>query len=90
MNAEEKAKALTSPSSIFKHPGDVVAQSDLSHADKTAILKQWELDARLLQLATEEGMGEGEPSLLAEVKTAQKMLAAAPLAEAGVPTKLGL
>jgi len=31
---------------------------------------QWELDARLLQTASEEGMGGGEPSLLDEVKQA--------------------
>jgi hypothetical protein len=58
--SEDKKKALTSPSSVFKHPGDVVASGDLTKAEKTAILKQWELDARLLQVATEEGMSEGE------------------------------
>ena len=46
--SEDKKKALTSPSSVFKHPADVVACGDLTKAEKTAILKQWELDARLL------------------------------------------
>ena len=45
--SEDKKKALTSPSSVFKNPADVVACADLSKAEKTAILKQWELDARL-------------------------------------------
>jgi hypothetical protein len=42
---EDKKRALTSPSSVFKHPADVVACGDLSKAEKTVILKQWELDA---------------------------------------------
>lgn len=37
--SEDKKKALTSPSSVFKHPADVVACGDLSKAEKTAILK---------------------------------------------------
>ena len=72
--SEDKKKALTSPSSVFKHPADVVACGDLTKAEKTAILKQWELDARLLQVATEEGMSEGEHSLFTDVKKAQGKL----------------
>lgn len=49
--SEDKKKALTNPSSVFKHPADVVACKDLDKSDKAAILKQWELDARLLQVA---------------------------------------
>ena len=75
---EEKKKALTNPSSVFKIPADVIACKDLDKTEKAAILKQWELDARQLQVATEEGMTEGERSLFAEVKKAQEKL--------GVPT----
>ena len=64
--SEDKKKALTIPSSVFKHPSEVVASNDLHEAEKTAILKQSELNARSLQVATEEGMGEGEHSLFAE------------------------
>jgi hypothetical protein len=87
--SEDKKKALTSPSSVFKHPADVVACGDLSKAEKTVILKQWELDARLLQVATEEGMGEGEHSLFTDVKKAQGKLDLDVLEEDGAPTKVG-
>ncbi len=89
MTSEDKAKALSNPSSLFKRPREVVGCAELSRAEKTEILKQWELDARLLQVASEEGMGEGERSLLSEVKAAQKKLDVATLKEDGAPTKLG-
>jgi len=87
--SEDKKKALTNPSSVFKHPSEVVASNDLNEAEKTAILKQWELDARLLQVATEEGMGEGEHSLFADVKQAQAKLGVDDLEEDGAPGKVG-
>jgi hypothetical protein len=88
--SEDKKKALTSPSSVFKHPADVVTCTELSRAEKTAILKQWELDARLLQVATEEGMSEGEQSQFADVRKAQGKLDVDVLEEDGPPTKVGL
>ena len=89
MTSEDKAKALANPSSLFKRPREVVACDEFSRAEKTEILKQWELDARLLQVASEEGMGKGERSLLGEVKAAQQKLDVATLKEDGAPTKLG-
>ncbi len=86
---EDKKKALTTPSSVFKHPIEVVDSHDLDRAEKTEILKQWELDARLLQVATEEGMGGGEHSLFADVKKAQQSLDVDHLVEDGAPTKVG-
>ena len=87
--SEDKKKALSNPSSVFKHPADVVGCKDLDKKEKAAILKQWELDARLLQVATEEGMTEGERSLFAEVKSAQEKLDLPTLEEDGAPTKGG-
>jgi hypothetical protein len=89
MTNEDKKKALTSPSSVFKHPIEVVDSHDFDRAEKTKILKQWELDARLLQVATEEGMGGGEHSLFADVKKAQQSLDVDHLVEDGAPTKVG-
>jgi hypothetical protein len=86
---EDKEKALTSPSSMFKHPADVVVCGDLSKAEKTAILKHWELDARLLQVATEEGMSESEHSLFTDVKKGRGKLDVDVLEEDGAPTKVG-
>jgi hypothetical protein len=90
MKDEDRKKALTNPSSVFRHPADVVDSVELDRADKTKILKQWELDARLLQVATEEGMSGGEHSLFEDVKKAQKKLDVVPLVEDGAPTKIGL
>jgi hypothetical protein len=87
--SEDKKKALTNPSSVFKRPADVVACKDLDKTEKAAILKQWELDARLLQVATEEGMTEGERSLFEDVKKAQEKLDLPDLEEGGAPTKAG-
>jgi len=87
--SEDKEKALTSPSGVFKTHDEVIACKDLSKEEKTAILKQWELDARLLQVASEEGMTEGEGSLFADVKKAQSKLDVEVLEEDGAPTKSG-
>jgi hypothetical protein len=89
LTRHEKAKALTTPTSIFKTPADVVSSVDLSKAEKTAVLKQWEMDARLLQVASEEGMTGGEPSHLTDVKKAQKSLGVDDLEEDGAPNKTG-
>ena len=87
--SEDRKKALTNPSSVFKHPAEVVACADLDKAEKAAILKQWELDARLLQVASEEGMNKGEHSLFADVKEAQEKLHVPVLEEDGAPNKVG-
>lgn len=89
ISVEDKKKALSNPSSVFRHPADVVDSRDLDIVEKTKILKQWELDARLLQVATEEGMTNGEHSLFADVKKAQQCLQVPPLEEDGAPTKAG-
>ena len=89
MTSEDKKKALTTPSSVFKHPADVIDCGDFDLSEKTKILKQWELDARLLQVATEEGMSGGEHSLFSDVKKAQERLQVDHLVEDGAPTKLG-
>ena len=89
ITAEDKKKALSNPSSVFRHPADVVDSRDLDTTEKAAILKQWEVDARLLQVASEEGMDKGEPSLFADVKKAQQRLDAPSLKEDGAPTKAG-
>ena len=89
ISREDLDKALTNPSSIFRHPADVVDSVDLDTAQKTSILKQWELDARLLQVAAEEGMNEGEHSLFSDVKKAQQRLDLPTLVQDGPATKIG-
>lgn len=93
MRPESVKDAAINPAKHYAHPSEVVRATELSHAAKVEMLKQWEHDARLLQMASEEGMGGGEPNLLADVKKAQKALGAVDCeADSGgeVPTKLGM
>jgi hypothetical protein len=53
------------------------------------MLKQWELDARLMQVASEENMAGGEPNMLQQVKKAQEALGTDPAADQPPPTKVG-
>lgn len=91
MDAIDKEKAKTNPSSVFNKPADVVTNKELSAKEKTKVLQEWELDARLSDVATEEGMSKKKPgqpeSVLADVKKAQHELGAKPLKDAGAPTK---
>ncbi|HKU99545.1 MAG TPA: hypothetical protein VJR58_29905 [Vineibacter sp.] len=83
--------ATVTPTKEFDRPADVLRAAHLSRDQKIAVLKQWELDARLLQTAAEEGMGGGEPNLLDEVKKALAALDADKADTDGQgPTKTGM
>lgn len=81
--------ATVTPTKEFDRPADVLRAAHLSRDQKIAVLKQWELDARLLQTASEEGMSGGEPNLLDEVKQALATLDAGKTGSEG-PTKTGM
>jgi hypothetical protein len=66
----ELKTAMDNPSKVFKRPADVLQNADLTRAQKIGILRQWEVDARLLSVAEEENMTQGEPSPMAEVVSA--------------------
>ena len=85
----DKEHAKLNPSAEFDHPADVVKSTRLSRAEKEEMLKQWEVDARLMQVATEENMGGGEPNMLQQVKKAQDALGVDPAADQSPPTKSG-
>ena len=88
MNALDKDKAQTDPAGVFDKPADVVASKELSAKQKTKVLQEWELEARLLEVATEEGMNnKTAPSVLPEIKKAQQKLGAEPIKDDGAPTK---
>ena len=59
--------AKTNPSKFFKTPAEVATYPSLSKEDKIEILRQWEIDARLMAVADEESMGGGENSHLGAV-----------------------
>lgn len=73
----DKQEALVNPSKEFDNPEDVVESRELSRDEKKKALEQWEIDARLMQVASEEGMTGGAPNRLSEVKQAQKDLGVA-------------
>lgn len=74
IGAAEFEAALVSPTTVFDLPSEVVANTILTTRQKIEILKRWALDARQLQIATEENMSGGEPALLDEVNEALSML----------------
>jgi hypothetical protein len=92
----DKDKAKTNPSSVFDTPNDVVTNRDLAPGEKTKILQEWELEARLMDVAIDEGMTKKDEdgsnkvaakSLLPEVKKAQQDLGAKPIPDDGAPTR---
>ena len=96
MEEIDKDKAKTNPAAVFDTPADVAASKELAPGEKTKILQEWELDARLQEVASEEGMarkaapGEkqgGAKSLLPEIKKAQRDVGAKPIPDEGAPTK---
>ncbi len=63
-------KALVHPAAVFAHPDDVVRHPLLSLDCKREILWRWAWDEYLVDLAAAEGMADGPPSRLDEVRTA--------------------
>ena len=64
------AEGELNPVSVFAHPMQVVHAKDLTTAEKRAILRSLETDARALQRADDEGMQVGERSRLHDVEIA--------------------
>ena len=96
MASIDKEKAKTNPGSVFDKPEDVVTNKDLQPGEKVKVLQEWELEARLIDVAIDEGMTKkGEEgsnkvavkSLLPEVKKAQQDLGAKPIPDDGAPTR---
>ena len=91
----DKDKAMTNPGGTFDKPADVVTSKDLKPVEKEKVLQEWELDARLMDVALDEGMSkdaepharESSKTLLPEIKKAQKELGAKPLPDEGSPTR---
>lgn len=44
------------PSAAFQRPADVLAESSLTREQKIEVLRQWEYDAREMDVAEEENM----------------------------------
>jgi hypothetical protein len=67
--------ALLDPAAVFRSPDEVVRHPLLSLDAKREILRRWACDEQLIEIAQWEGMPEGPPSRLAEVRSALLRLA---------------
>jgi hypothetical protein len=96
MTAAKSKDIVANPSKEFSHPAEVVTAHDLTAKEKEAALEEWELDARLMQVASEEGMAAtetAEPNKLRDVKKAQAALGIDTLKkkdDSGGPNKNGM
>ena len=83
-------RARLDPSAVFASPEAVVEHPGLTWEQKTDILKRWKYDACELEVAEEENMGGGEPSMLEGVLKALAGLGAERDLEHASPTKQGM
>jgi hypothetical protein len=82
-------QAKLDPASVFASPIAVCNASELSRDQKIEILRRWEYDARELQVAAEENMGEGPGRLLDDVLHALHQLEVGVDVDNSPPTKQG-
>jgi len=67
MDRQDFDKLVGDVSKHFATPEALLAEDDLSRDQKLALLRQWEYDLHLLQVATEENMtGDAPPGANAE------------------------
>lgn len=82
-------KAILNPGSEFTCPEDVLKQQTITREQKIKILRRWEYDARELEVAEEENMGGGPPSMLSDILAALQRLGSEVDPEYSPPTKQG-
>ena len=82
-------KALLDPSSVYKTPGDILKDKNLSRNQKIDLLRRWEYDAIEIQVAEEENMQGQNGKILDEILKALNEINADPESDYKVPTKHG-
>lgn len=82
-------KALRDPGSVFDGPEAIVEDATLSKDQKIEILRRWEYDASELSVAEEEGMPDGEPSMMQRVTRALHAVTGGYDVDHTPPTKQG-
>ncbi len=60
------------PARFYRVPSDVARDRRFSDEERLEILEAWERDARAMSVASDEGMGGGEPTRLREVVEARE------------------
>ena len=81
-------KAKLNPATVFNSPQEVVSNQELSRDQKIEILRQWEQDARLMEVAEEENMPGPESKLLQPIRDALHALNYWPDTEHSSPSKV--
>lgn len=83
-------KALIDPSDVYRSPGDILLDRMLSREQKINLLKRWESNILVEQVAQEEGMpGKAHLATLEHILDALKTLDAIIDTEDTPPTKAG-
>ena len=82
-------RAMLNPGSQFSCPDDILCEHVLTREQKIKVLRRWEYDARELEVAEEENMGGGPPSVLDEILKALHDLDSEVDIEHLPPTKQG-
>ncbi len=77
------------PVAVFRTPDAVLEHPRLTREEKADILERWRYDACDLEVAEEENMGGGEPSMLEQVLKALAALGVETDLEHSPPTKHG-
>jgi hypothetical protein len=67
-------EALLDPSKFFSHRREIAEAEGLTLTRKVSLLKRWENDSKLLQVATNEGMFGGEQPQLTLIRREIKAL----------------
>lgn len=75
---------LNDVSRAFKSPSEIVECEKFTEEQKIKLLHQWEIDLRLLMVASDENMAGTEPGRTANLLTAVR----AALQDLGAPTDL--
>lgn len=84
------SRAMVDPALVFSKPHDVVGDDSIPKSKKIEILRRWEYDAREIQVADEEGLGNpSSGKLLDDVIEALHELGAGLNLENTPPTKQG-
>ncbi len=82
-------KAMLDAASVFASPDAVVRDQSITREQKLKILKRWAYDARELEVAEEENMRGGPPSMLGEILNALHGLESDIDTDHSPPTKQG-
>ncbi len=87
MNTIDIEKVMKNPNTFFESPAEVCEEESLTKIQKIKILRQWEYDARELEVAEEENMSGGPPDMLHEILEALRYLGSESDPEHSSPTK---